>query len=241
MQKPVLCIIPGWGGSTETWNTFITASQPYFDVRCIELPGFGGVTLPHQVWGVLEYGEYVFQQLLEVRREHPQQKIILLGHSFGGQVAAYVVGTHPESCDELVLIAPAIVRPRRRLKRLVFGGLSTVVKKILKHTHNNTRASEIKQKIYQAFFSPDYEHTSGIKREIFKKVIREDMRYILPRIDTHVLLFWGARDSYTPIRHGRKIGKLLRNVETIVFPYGTHGLHHTHTHDILTKLKERYT
>ncbi len=241
MEKPVLCIVPGWGGTKETWKEFSELAQKYFTVCCIELPGFGGVTTPHSVWGVEQYGEYVYHQLIEIRKENPNKKIILLGHSFGGQVATYVAEWHADMFDELVLIAAAVVRPKRRVKRLVFRLLTGVVKKILHTEQENTRMTEIKKRIYSSLFSTDYIDTSGIKREIFKKVIREDMQDSLPKITKSVLMFWGVHDTYTPLRHGKKIAKKIPNSELIVFRDGRHGLHHTHKEKILEKLKERYT
>lgn len=241
MQKPVLCIVPGWGGSRETWEKFIASAEANFDVYCIELPGFGGVASPQSVWGVEQYGEYVFLQLAEIKKENPGKKIILLGHSFGGQVATYVASWHGDVFDELVLISAAVVRPKRRLKRWIFGILTRVIKAILRTQEENTRITHMKKKIYSTIFSTDYTDTSGIQREIFKKVIREDAQSLLPKIKKQVLIFWGKNDTHTPLRHGKKIAKKLAHAEMIIFPDGRHGLHQTHIHDILIKLKERYT
>ena len=241
MYKPVLCIVPGWGGTQDTWRDFIEEAQKFFIVHCIELPGFGGVTTPRSVWGVEQYGEYVYHQLIEIKREHQKEKIILLGHSFGGQVATYIAAWHGDMFDELVLVAAAVVRPERKIKRLIFGTLIKTAKKILRIKEENTKISEIKRKIYSAVFATDYVDTSGIKREIFKKVIREDMQSLLPKITKHTLIFWGVHDAHTPLRHGKKIAKQLNGSELIIFSNGKHGLHHTHKTEIIEKLKQQYT
>ncbi len=239
--RPILCIIPGWGGTQETWKKFATLAAGDFDVHCIELPCFGGVACPQSVWGVEQYAEYVNLQLKEIRKQSDNKKIILLGHSFGGQVAVSVASTHPDACDELVLIAAAAIRPRRVIKRAVFSACVKIAKALLRNSINNTKISDIKKKIYNALFSPDYMETSGIEREIFKKVIREDMRHVLSKIVQHTLVFWGRHDSYTPLRHGKMIARLLPEAELVIFRDGRHGLHHTHSADILSKLKARYT
>ncbi len=239
--RPILCIVPGWGGTKETWKAFIASTKENFDVHCIELPCFGGVACPQSVWGVEQYAEYVNLQLKDIKKESGDKKIILLGHSFGGQVATYTASTHPESFDELVLIAAAVVRPRRIIKRAIFRTCVKIAKTVLRTNKNNTKASEIKKKMYNAIFSPDYVQTTGIEREIFRKVIREDMRHALPKIVKNTLVFWGKYDTYTPLRHGKLIAKKLPNAELIIFKNGKHGLHHTHTTDILKTLKERYT
>lgn len=240
-SRPVLCIIPGWGGSKETWKEFIASAKENFDVCCIELPCFGGVACPQTVWGIEQYAEYVNLQLKEIRKEERNKKIILLGHSFGGQVAACVAEKHPDSFDELVLIAAAVVRPRRILKRVILGTCARIVKSLLKTHQQNTKIADIKKRMYNAIFSPDYTDTSGIMRDIFRKVIREDMRHVLPKITKRTLVFWGKYDSYTPLRHGKIIAKKIPNTELVVFKTGKHGLHRTHTADILNTLKQRYT
>ncbi len=240
-SRGILCIVPGWGGTKETWKEFIAHAKDFFDVRCIELPCFGGVSCPSTVWGVEQFADYVNLQIAEIKKENPNSKLILLGHSFGGQVATCLAGRQPRLFDELVLIAPAVIRPKRKIKRAIFKVMAQMGKSILGTRQNNTKISEIKRKMYNAFFSPDYTNTHGIEREIFKKVIREDMRDVLPSITSNVLLFWGAQDTYTPLRHGRRIQKMLPQSELVIFPTGKHGLHHTHTADILMKLKERYT
>ncbi len=241
MSKPILCIIPGWDGTKETWKEFCESAREFFDVHCIELPCFGGVECPRGIWGIEQYGEYVYHQVHEIRKNNPERKIILMGHSFGGQVAAYVGEWHSSVFDELVLMGAAIIRPKRIFKRTILGSIAKIGKLLLSSKTHNTRAADIKKSLYRAFYSPDYTETSGVKREIFRKVIREDMRGSLPKITQHVLIFWGKRDTYTPLRHGKKIAKLLTNAEMVVFEDGRHGLHHTHAADILTKLKARYT
>lgn len=240
-SHPILCIVPGWGGTKETWKEFTTHAEEYFDVHCIELPCFGGVDCPQTVWGIEQYAEYVHLKLQEIQKESGDRKLILLGHSFGGQVATYVAEKHPDSFDELVLIAAAIIRPRRVIKRAILGTCSKVVKMLLKTQKHNTKMAEIKKKLYNVIFSPDYIETSGIKREIFRKIIREDMRYALPKISKKTLIFWGKHDTYTPLRHGKLIAKKMPNAELVIFKNGRHGLHHTHSADILNTLKERYT
>ena len=61
--------------------------------------------------------------------------------------------------------------------------------------------------------------------EIFKKIIRQDLYGLLPKINTHTLVLWGKHDTYTPLRYGKKIAKQLKNSELKICNSGTHGLH----------------
>jgi pimeloyl-ACP methyl ester carboxylesterase len=241
MNKPILCIIPGWGGTKKTWSQFMQKAKDVFDVRCIELPCFGEIACPNEVWGVGEYAEYVYQELQAIKKESPDKKIILLGHSFGGQVAVTMITHHIDSVNDLVLVAAAVIRPKRILKRFVLGAIAQMVRIALPREEVGSKVGKVKRKLYNLFSSPDYAKTTGVEREIFKKVIREDKSNVLSSITVPTIVFWGRRDRYTPLRQGQKISQMIPTSELIVFPEGKHGLHLTHADDILRVLKSRYT
>ena len=82
-----------------------------------------------------------------------------------------------------------------------------------------------KKLLYRAIKSTDYEETSGIKREIFKKIIRQDLRKILPKIKIKTLILWGEKDSYVPVRFGKKMFKLIPHSRLRIIDGANHGLH----------------
>ena len=82
-----LIIIPGWGGDKSTWQQAQTLFSKHIETICIELPCFGDVPCPKDVWGVKEYANFVEQSIQALNKKN----IVILGHSFGGQVATYLV------------------------------------------------------------------------------------------------------------------------------------------------------
>jgi pimeloyl-ACP methyl ester carboxylesterase len=105
MKNYTLVIIPGWGGSHETWADFMNLLKPHFkDVVCIDLPGFGGVDTPKTVWGVEQYAEYVRRKIEKL----PEGPKVIMGHSFGGQVSAYFVANNPGIAQKYILVAGAV-------------------------------------------------------------------------------------------------------------------------------------
>jgi alpha-beta hydrolase superfamily lysophospholipase len=58
-----------------------------------------------------------------VRRRHPNDKVILLGHSFGGAVSATFCIDYPAAADALVLSAPAYEVPTLPLRLELLGHL----------------------------------------------------------------------------------------------------------------------
>lgn len=221
-NKPVLHILPGWGGSHETWATFVALAKGHFEVNMIDLPCFGGIPCPETVWGVDEYAQFVKNRMAN----NGASRRILLGHSFGGQLAAYLAATDPDICNKLILVAPAVVREKRFFRRIFFGGVAKTGKLLFRLPFIERFDLWAKKILYRATDSPDYKKTSGIQTEIYKKIIRQDMRVFLTNIRQPTLVVWGTRDKMTPFRHAKKIMPLLAHGTLAVVKGGTHGLHH---------------
>ena len=79
--------------------------------------------------------------------------------------------------------------------------------------------------LYKLAGSPDYEATTGIKREIYKKIVRQDLTEELKLIKTPTLVVWGTLDGYVPLSTGKKIAALIPNSRLEIIPGGKHGLH----------------
>lgn len=220
-RNTTLVILPGWGGSTETWASFASMmTSEVKNVQIIELPCFGSEPCPPAVWGVEEYASFVKKKMNDI----PGEKV-LLGHSFGGQVATYLIATEPTLCDTLILSGAAIIRPKRRVKRAVFGVIASIGKLVLRIPGMRQLEKPLKHLLHRVADSPDYGKTTAVQREIFQKVIRQDMRHLLSNIRCRTLVISGTHDRYVPLRHSKQVAQLLPNGILSIVPGGTHGLH----------------
>ncbi|HYE60067.1 MAG TPA: alpha/beta hydrolase [Candidatus Kapabacteria bacterium] len=233
MNNTLLVILPGWGGSHETWQQFILAAEKDYRVVCIDLPCFGSEPCPTEVWGVEEYAHFVVKKLQLLRTP-----VTLLGHSFGGQVAAYIAATHPELLNKLILSGAAAIRPKKYVRRLFLGALAKISAILFYLPYLRSHEKAIKKLLYTIIQTPDYGKTSGIQRDIFKRVTREDLRHLLPSITVPTLVVWGRKDRQTPLRHGRTIAALIPDAKLRIIPDGTHGLHLHHTEQLLQFVHE---
>lgn len=214
-MKKQLIILPGWDGNRKTWQGFINLAQTEFEVTCIELPCFGDEPCPKNIWGVEDYAEFIKNKIIELKIEKP----IMLGHSFGGQVAAYLSANNPGLIDKLILSGAAIIRRENKIKNYIFGTVSKIGKKLF------GKSEVFKKILYRLADSPDYANTSGIKREIFKKVIRQDVSAELVKITTPTLVVWGDNDKYVPLSDGKKIAQMITGSKLKIVKDGRHGLH----------------
>ena len=95
-----LVFIHGAGGLF--WDPFLDALSNSHQVVAPEHPGFGvsqGLDHVHDVWDLVLY----YNELLDVLGI---SRATVVGHSFGGMVAAELAANNPERVDRLVLIAP---------------------------------------------------------------------------------------------------------------------------------------
>lgn len=221
MKNKILIILPGWGGNEQTWTKFTDIAEKKVDTYVIDLPCFGSEPCPTRVWGVEDYAEFVKNKIKNITNE----PIILLGHSFGGQVATYFTVYNPDMVEKLILSGAAIFRPAKLIKRTIYNKIAKLGKLIFKLPILKKYSVQSRRLIYRIANSPDYSHTDGVKKEIFKKVIRQDLVKILPQIKIPTLVAWGTKDSYVPLKKGKKIAKLIPNAKLKIFKKGKHGLH----------------
>ncbi len=214
-----LIIIPGWNGTKQTWQKFVELASDNFDVQVIELPCFGNEPCPDAVWGVEEYADFVKSKII-----NHKSKIILLGHSFGGAVATHLVANNPSICNKLILSGAPIFRRKKTIKKVIFGIIAKVGKFIFS-LPGLKKFDRIMKKILYKTAHSDYNGTSGIKREIFKKITRQDQSHLLSKIKTKTLVIHGTKDTYVPLIDGKKVASIIENAEMEIVENGKHGLH----------------
>jgi pimeloyl-ACP methyl ester carboxylesterase len=179
------------------------------------------------VWGVEEYGRFVQLQITNYKLQikSPNTNVVILGHSFGGQVLAHLISHNPTICDGAIFAASSIVREDFLIKRTALGLVAKVGKGIFLLPGLKQFSGLAKKILYRASDSPDYQKTSGIQRDIYKKIIRQDQTACLDSISLPSLVVWGDKDRMTPLKYGTMIVKRLKQATFVVIPNGTHGLH----------------
>jgi len=235
-NKQNLIILPGWGGSHETWADFVNSAKENFEVvQVIDLPCFGSEPCPEKVWGIAEYTEFVKAKIQSLNLS---DKIVLLGHSFGGQVAVNFVYKYPDAVNALILSGAAVLRPKFLTRRLIFWILAKTGKLFFKIPLIEKFDARARKFLYRAVRSQEYNESAEIKRAIFKRIIRQDLKSILSKISVPVLLLWGEKDKFTRLKYGRKIFKLIPNAKMRVFKNGGHGLHIHNREEMIAKIQK---
>lgn len=191
-----------------------------------DMPCFGKSSEADSVWGVLEYSSWLDQFYQQIQNQYSNiQNWFVLGHSFGGGVSALWASQFEPKIAGLVLAAPAIVRPEPSFKQKVITLITKITKKIISLIPSK-RLDNLLQKIwYRLLESGDYQKTSGIKRKIMKKILRQDLQFCLPKIKLKTLIIWGTKDTYTPFTDSKTVTSGIVGSRLEIFENTNHGLH----------------
>ncbi len=196
-------LLHGWGLNSDKYSVLAEylsqIANSKWQMVIPDLPGFGKSDNPPEAWGVDEYADLVkkFSDTLNLG------KIILIGHSFGGQVAIKFVAKHPERLAALVLTGAAGIRHSSSVKQKIFYCLAKTGKIIFSLPLINKLEGSAQKLLYKAAREKDYYESRGIMKEVFKKVLKEDLTYCFEKIAAPTLLIWGRNDRSTPLKDGQ--------------------------------------
>ena len=99
---PVLLMVHGWCGSADDFNRLLPALPDDLRSIAVDLPGCGFSDKPDAA-----YDPAYFQAFLrDFCATLGLTKIVLVGHSMGGQLAAHFAATRKDLVDRLILIDP---------------------------------------------------------------------------------------------------------------------------------------
>ena len=214
----IVLVLHGWGASIETVMPIVNVLKETMKVYAIDLPGFGKSDLPDDVFGSFYYSDIVKGFIDKMGIE----KLSLVGHSYGGKLCIILSARYPEIIEKQVLIDSAGLIPKRTLKYHLKVKTFKIMKKIYKTFFFWKDEEEKMEKLYKKFGSDDYQNTSGIMREIFVRVVNENMKPLLNDILAPTLLIWGDKDEATPLYMAKIMEKEIKDSGLVVFEGAGH-------------------
>jgi pimeloyl-ACP methyl ester carboxylesterase len=252
---PVIVLVHGITGSSDTWRDVIEPLAEKYTVVAPDLLGHGASAKPRGDYSLGAYASAIRDLLGALGHDRGT----IVGHSLGGGVAMQMAYQFPERCERLVLVSSGGLgrEVHAMLRAAVLPG-SELVLPLLASNRVLSASSAI-----GAFFGrlgmkagPDLDemwrgfsslndvgarmafiHTlRGIVDPGGQRVNATDRLYLAQRVPT--MLMWGERDPIIPIRHGRAAHDLIPGSRFEAFEGAGHFPHRTDPRGFVRTLDE---
>jgi len=217
-MKRRVVLLHGWASSIVKLESLGQELERFGWKVCIpKLPGFDS-PVPSKVWGNEEYADFVAK---EAQQFYRGEKYFVFGHSFGGGVAIRCALKHPKSLQGLILCSSGRITKPDILKKTLFFFLAKAGKVL---DLVPTLAGIYRRILYKLAREHDYEKTQGIMKEVFKKVVADNLRHFVHRIKLPTLILWGQNDKMTPISDALYLERKIAGSQLRVYQNVGHRL-----------------
>ncbi len=191
-----LLILHGWSGNLTKWDSVAKKLAVSQHVISVDLPGFGTSAHPKTTFSIYDYADFVtaFMQKIGISR------FSVLGHSFGGRIGI-ILGANAPSINKLILVDSAGTETTPHYYKLFLSVAKPLAKIVPK---------KLVQIVKRKLGSKDYLE-AGDMLEIFKKVVNEDLTYLLAKIRVVTLIVWGSEDKVLDVKTTKLLTKKMPN------------------------------
>lgn len=227
-------LLHGLADSQQSWASVAAVLATRYRVLCLDLPGCGLSGRPDASYGIDWQARSVLAWLDQLGIE----EFDVVGHSYGGGVALWLLLHRARSIGKMALIAPGglgvevtfwlraaavfglfeatgqrMIGPITRFLLLRHGGTLAAADRRLLYTCNSSAGTA------RAFgrMVRDVINWRGQTRQVLQHLHRLNQ---LPSL----ALFWGERDRVIPISHGEALSALFENCSFWRFPGAGHFL-----------------
>lgn len=203
---PTVVFVHGWGSDHRVWSQQVLSLRPA--TLSVDLPGFGQSTVPTRPLTVADYADV----LTSVVEKCELDEVVLVGHSFGGQVATALAARQPQWLAGLVLVGSASLRAADP------PVLSKVGDK-LAPVFGLPLMRKLRPMLYK-LIGADVPPADPVMRETMRSILRDDQHGKLAQISVPTQLIWGSDDSSTPLSEGRLLAEEISNSALTVLTGG---------------------
>lgn len=217
-QTKTILLLHGWGGNKDSFAKVKKVFKSSYNILSISFPplnlyqppnpkangqnlDFNTSTLP------LDMHDYK-NIVLNILKLLNLNSIIIICHSFGFRVALMLTTTN-------ITIEKIIVTGGAGIK---------LIPNFFKKLNNQSHSILLKSnpEYFNKFASSEYISLSYINRQTFKNVVNKDLTSYIKNLTCPTFLFWGDKDTATPIKMFKIFKKLKSGVKYKIIKNGTH-------------------
>ena len=194
---PEVLALHGWGRRGSDFR------QSLQDISYIalDLPGFGATPVPEVASGAAGYARAIEPVLTEL-----SDRVVLVGHSFGGRVAVHLAATHPGRFDGLILTGVPLVKRKSGRNPPPLFRMARWAARL------GIMPASAMERVRRRYGSADYRAATGVMREVLVAAVNESYEDQLALLQLPVLLLWGADDAEVPVEVAERAAALLNGV-----------------------------
>lgn len=224
--SPTVILLHGFGESLVAWRPVFDQLRSEFRVAAIDLPGHGLSAKPATGYHLDSVGALVAGA---IRLVAPGQ-VVLVGHSMGGAVAAWVALTEPSLVAGLVLVdAAGLPGPvLSQLHELPPGTAAGVIglTAAFRSPHDPAWLAESDSALgYEPSADEDYyEALEAVWREFEFTALDAALHRVRPP----TLVVWGRHDRTTPLENGERFAREIPGARLVIIEGALHRPHVTH-------------
>jgi len=229
--SPVLLMVHGWAGSAADWERLLPLLPPHFRAIAVDLPGCGLSDKPDAAYDMPWFTDALraFCEALGLPR------LILAGHSMGGQIAVHFTARFPDMVEKLVLVDPYGLKgeegARSFLARLgpfvnlafLLNSRFFIERAIRANVLHDPPAELVRSAVEATAGSILGRSGARAIARITKRIIgHEHVDALLPGISQETLVIWGEQDRVLSLRHAEVYVSLLRRATFCRVPGAGH-------------------
>ncbi|MCM1262465.1 MAG: alpha/beta hydrolase [Butyrivibrio sp.] len=213
-EGDVILLLHGWGSNITLFDGIIKALSPAHRVIAPDMPGFGKTPEPLQAWCVDDYVDFITKFLISL----DIKEFSVLVHSFGGRVLFKLNARteQPFVIKKAVLIDSAGIMPKKTFRQKVSLRIYKAASRIMSTKVLHFLYPDAVENMRKKRGSADYNNATPIMRATLVKVVNEDLKLLIPKMNCPTLIIWGDADTATPISDARLMEQLIPDSGLVV-------------------------
>jgi pimeloyl-ACP methyl ester carboxylesterase len=143
------------------------------------------------------------------------ERVVVLGHSFGGRVAVHLAVSRPDRVRALVLTGvPRLVSPDH-------VPAPSISLRLVRWLHGRGLVSDGRMEaLRRRRGSDDYRNATGVMRDVLVIAVNEHYEDLLPAVECPVELVWGDDDTAAPMSIAERAQSLFGGEATLTIVTG---------------------
>jgi len=205
-----IVLLHGWGMDKSSFDELVHFFSKNYSVLTIDFLGFGKSDDVEEYYDTYEYAYQIFLLLSELQIGD----LYLVGHSFGGRISILLSSVFDLNVKGLILTSSAGAIRFSLVKKIKILNY-----KLLKKLAN---IGLVKNDLLNKYGSDDYKKLDTKMKQVFIKIVNQDLCCWLCKITCMSYLVWDKKDDVTPYWICKKFSKLLCVCKIINYREGGH-------------------